>query len=414
MKNYLITWGIIGFIILNGCSNPEDVSPANKDTFVKYFGESLSNQGTALTQLSDGGFIFTFTSTYSDKVSSTIVKTDHLGNTQWRRKFDGIELRAMALKSDAFYFVGDSVENITLTGRDTKLFIMHTNTSGDVLNYSVFGDSDGEEPFLNWSATDATLYKESAGSPEKLVVLGEREKANGLIETILLQLDIESATLTADWIRSYELLTRSYTNGQHIFKTKYGKLIFGASAVTATAENIDSYISIATVNPESQAISHDLYGQNSVNIYYMESITQSFFGFGVLGTIKNPNNTGGNLIFMKITENGLIEEGSEVIFGKDGDDTGNSIASSIDGGYITLGSISTTLNVGNGGTDFYLVKLNGTGQIEWESIIGGSGNERGSTIIQTTDGGYAFLGTTTLQGTAMVTLVKTNGIGRLN
>src|SRR5690606_35784796 len=72
------------------------------------------------------------------------------------------------------------------------------------------------------------------------------------------------------------------------------------------------------------------------------------------------------------------------------------IQQTTDGGYIfAAGSDSSDNDVtGNhGDTDIWVVKLNETGEIEWQRSYGGSDYEEPRSIQQTTDGGYIFAGT---------------------
>jgi hypothetical protein len=68
-----------------------------------------------------------------------------------------------------------------------------------------------------------------------------------------------------------------------------------------------------------------------------------------------------------------------------------------DGGYIVAGSaLSGNGDVtGNyGGTDWWIVKLNTTGTVEWSRHYGGSSIEQPNSIRQTSDGGYIAAGST--------------------
>jgi hypothetical protein len=81
----------------------------------------------------------------------------------------------------------------------------------------------------------------------------------------------------------------------------------------------------------------------------------------------------------------------------DGPGTGNSIQQTIDGGYIVLGkSNSNNINVtsNQGLYDCWVVKLNNTGDISWQKSFGGTGNEWMESIVQTSDGGYIAVGRT--------------------
>jgi hypothetical protein len=96
------------------------------------------------------------------------------------------------------------------------------------------------------------------------------------------------------------------------------------------------------------------------------------------------------------------------------DDFGNSIIQTTDGGYAVAGS---TFSFGAGGRDFYVVKLDVTGNVQWTRTIGGGSNDYGNliSIIQTSDGGYAVAGVTYSfgAGSSDVYVVKLNGSGNI-
>ena len=77
-------------------------------------------------------------------------------------------------------------------------------------------------------------------------------------------------------------------------------------------------------------------------------------------------------------------------------DAAHSIFQTSDGGYIFTGSV--TSNDGDipgnlhGGDDFWIVKLSENGDMEWQKLLGGSNNDNGDAIKQTSDGGYIACG----------------------
>ena len=66
-----------------------------------------------------------------------------------------------------------------------------------------------------------------------------------------------------------------------------------------------------------------------------------------------------------------------------------------DGGYIVAG---TTESFGAGKQDYWILKLNPKGHIEWQRTYGGSGREAVSSIQQTFDGGCIVAGITNSLG----------------
>lgn len=99
-----------------------------------------------------------------------------------------------------------------------------------------------------------------------------------------------------------------------------------------------------------------------------------------------------------------------------------SIKQTVDGGYIFAGTTYSNdgdVSGNHGGSDYWIVKINSLGTIEWQKTYGGSGNETGSDIQQTNDNGYIISGYTYSNngeitgnhGIADFWIVKTNSTG---
>ena len=76
-------------------------------------------------------------------------------------------------------------------------------------------------------------------------------------------------------------------------------------------------------------------------------------------------------------------------------DKAESIQQTSDGGYIVAGwtfSNDGEVSGNHGGDDYWLVKLNDTGAIQWQKSLGGSGGDDAFSIQQTSDGGYIVAG----------------------
>jgi hypothetical protein len=111
-------------------------------------------------------------------------------------------------------------------------------------------------------------------------------------------------------------------------------------------------------------------------------------GYVVAGS-TNYGAGGSDAYVMKLDTQANVEWARTI--GGPGNEVANSIISTKDGGFIFAG---TTTSYGAGGNDVYVVKLNSTGNIQWTKTIGGSGDDRGTSVIQATDGGYVVSGYT--------------------
>jgi hypothetical protein len=96
---------------------------------------------------------------------------------------------------------------------------------------------------------------------------------------------------------------------------------------------------------------------------------------------------------VKLTSTGEIDWQKSL--GGNCEDVAYFIQQTTDGGYIIAGySLSNNGNVsGNhGGSDYWIVKLNSTGDINWQKSLGGSSDEWARSVQQTTDGSYIITG----------------------
>lgn len=84
-------------------------------------------------------------------------------------------------------------------------------------------------------------------------------------------------------------------------------------------------------------------------------------------------------------------------FGGTKNDSGQSVISTNDGGFAILGFTQSMdgdiANKQDESYDYWLLKFNADDELQWQKTYGGSGDDRGNAIIQTQDGGYAILGT---------------------
>ncbi|HLG36193.1 MAG TPA: SprB repeat-containing protein, partial [Bacteroidia bacterium] len=139
-----------------------------------------------------------------------------------------------------------------------------------------------------------------------------------------------------------------------------------------------------------------------VNYDYGYSVQQTFDGgYIVCGQAKSTdgdvigNHGGYDYWVVKLSPSGSVQW--KKCYGGTLDDYGYSIRQTTDGGYIVAGSSQSVdgdviMQIGN--FDFWIIKLDAAGNILWQKSLGGTEWDWTRSIRQTTDGGYIIAGNT--------------------
>lgn len=132
-----------------------------------------------------------------------------------------------------------------------------------------------------------------------------------------------------------------------------------------------------------------------------QSITKtSDGGYAILGYVQstdgdvtNKQNDSFDYWLLKYDQNNILQW--QKTYGGSDDDRGRDIIQTSDGGFTILGyskSNDGDVTENNGFNDFWISKLDASGTISWEKSFGFSGADNGISIIQTNDNGYLLTG----------------------
>ncbi len=131
-------------------------------------------------------------------------------------------------------------------------------------------------------------------------------------------------------------------------------------------------------------------------------------GYAVAGWTWNFGAASADFLILKLNQDGSLAWAK--IFGGTKSDYAFSITQTADGGYAVAG---WTYSFGAGQADLLILKLSQDGSLSWARTFGGANNDYSSSIIQTTDGGYAVVGSTYGSGIGNwdILLLKINSSG---
>ena len=111
---------------------------------------------------------------------------------------------------------------------------------------------------------------------------------------------------------------------------------------------------------------------------------------------------------LKLKSDGSVQW--QKTYGGEDDDFATSIRQTPDGGYIVAGC---TYSFGAGEGDFWVLKLDGSGNVVWQKTYGGSAYDWASSIMETPDGGYVVAGITHSFGNGGLWVLKLNSNGHV-
>lgn len=133
-------------------------------------------------------------------------------------------------------------------------------------------------------------------------------------------------------------------------------------------------------------------------------------GFIITGYTDSFGAGNDDIYLIKTTSDGNLQWTKT--FGGIGDDNGNSVQQTIDGGFIIS---ATTNSFGAGVRDFYLVKTDSDGTMQWTKTFGSTNNDFVGSLQQSNDGGYIISGYSSSFGAGNydIYLVKTDSNGSL-
>lgn len=132
-------------------------------------------------------------------------------------------------------------------------------------------------------------------------------------------------------------------------------------------------------------------------------------GYAMVGTINSPGATSDSWL-VKTDANGNMQWNRT--YGGIGNDALLGIVQGGDGGYLMSGWTNSS---GAGGNDAWLVKTDASGNVTWNKTYGGKASDQGWGVVETTDGGYAMLASTSSSGAGGVDiwLLKTDAGGSM-
>jgi hypothetical protein len=374
--------------------------------WAKCFGGPSNEVLTKVLQTADGGFIMAG-STFSTNGDITnnhglqdwwVVKTGPLGNLEWQKCYGGSfgdgmfqteVVNSIQQTSDGGYILAgqtaSSDGNVLGYHGGVDAWVIKIDNNGNLVWQKAFGGSGQDIANAITTTTDGNY-----------IFTGTAESNNG---------NLTGVSNGAVWIVKID------SNGNIIWQKRYGTALIVIYDIKRT--NDGGYItagmySLSSVDPNyngndfyvskldavGNVVWQNTFGDRSTDIAFsVQQTTDGGYVAAGMGTIVLGNSGNPYYWVIKMNNTGAIEW-EKHIGGQDNSlQVAKSIRQTFDGGYIVAGQTASlggdiSNPIGGGNFDYWIIKLNGNGNIVWEKSLGGTGTDSATSIQQTTDGGF--------------------------
>lgn len=352
-----------------------------------------------IRQTNDGGYI---TAGYSDSNNGNhgstdywVVKLDIYGSIMWQKSFGGTDqdiCTSIELTDDGGYIVaGRSYSNdinVSAHHGSTGLpdyWIVKLDSLGNIIWQKSLGGTDSDNASSIQQTNDGGYIVAGFSSSNN----GDLTGNHGDYDYWIVKLDNSGNIL---WQKSL-----GGTGSDEAYSIR--KTVDGGYVIAGATNSMDGNVSGNLGGWSGWIVKLDAFGNllwqktypGYGDDYVARSIKQTIDnGFIIAGAISNG---GRNYFIVKMDSLGNIIWQKSL--GGTGDEAALSIQQTNDNGYIVAGySISNNGDVtGNhGGFDYWIVKLDSSGNLSWESSLGGPFHDIGNCVQQTNDGGYIISG----------------------
>jgi len=364
-----------------------------------------------ITQTSDGGYI-TAASTLSNNGDITghhgsfdywIVKLDGASSVQWKKAIGGsgydFAHSIKQTKEGGFIVIGWSDSNdgdVTGNHGDSDIWIVKLDATGNIQWQKSFGGSSADFGYSIHQNSDSTYIV----CGKTFSIDGDITSNKGAHDFWLLKLD---KTGNLMWQKTYGGSNNDYAHS--VAQTFFD----GGYIIAGTTNSSDGDVTNAHGLDDAWVLKLDGQGaiqwKKTIGGTKNDIATQVYQtgdqGFVLIGNSESndgdlTNNYGlADCWVVKLDNSGNIQWQKN--YGGPGLDIGNAIKQTSDNGYIIAAwsdsdSIDVTLN--QGGADYWIMKLDPNGNITWQQSYGGSSTDFCYAIDITSDGGFIVAGNT--------------------
>jgi hypothetical protein len=329
-------------------------------------------------QTSDGGYIIVSSDTTSAIIKPILIKTNFLGDSMWTKSYKfPLNVQGLSVvQTDVGGYVIGAAEG----------FVVRTDANGDTIWAKKYIYTGGP----NWSQVIKTM-------DGKFVLCGINSSSIGGADVAFLKIDSMGII---QWSRAY-ILPSFNEFPKTIEQTSDSGFIIVGHRHHITPAGL-----LVKANSSGIIQWARLYKTGSGNDDYITSVKQTLDGGYILCGYTKSDSTS---IFLIKTDNVGDTVWTRQYKGPaPNEDYAYSVVQSSDGGYLTVGTHGNSFQ-----SDIILMKVDGIGNILWSHCYGDVSLEWGTSVGQTSDGGFVISGYTlnTVNNIGVLQFIKTDASG---
>ncbi|MFX0208904.1 MAG: hypothetical protein ACFFDT_23170 [Candidatus Hodarchaeota archaeon] len=348
------------------------------------YGGSELDYAYSIIPVSDGDYILAgYTYSYGDGQSDAwLVKINRLGQQEWSKTYGGVAKEAaqsVILSSDGGYIFVGLTESYGMGEED--MWLVKTDTGGQVEWNQTFGGTGQDIAFSVVVAPDGGY------------VLSGRTTSFGIgaMDVWVVKTD---AAGQMEWNQTFGGVDDD--DCMSILTVSDGGYVLIGSTKSFGMGGMDMWL--VKIDAAGQVEWNQTFGGTGHDVAFSGIVTPDG-GYVIVGNTNSFGAGNDDIWVIKTNAAGQIEWNQT--YGGIEVEWGNSIIATADSGYVVAGR---TGSYGDGAIDMWLVKINATGQAEWNQTFGGVDDDVAYSVMTTSDGGYILIGRTSSYGAGNVDL----------
>jgi len=337
----------------------------------KTFGEAGMDRAYSVQQTTDGGYVIAgYTDSY-DGGDFYLVKTDSSGVEEWYKTYGGADYEEaydVQQTDDGGYILCGMTASFEVDCEDA--YLVKTDSSGNIIWQQTYGGTGYDGAYSVQQTADGGY-----------IIAGYIESYDG-DDFYLVKTD---ALGNMTWQQTYG--GTGYDGAYSIQPTDGGYIIAGYTA-SFGVDCEDAYL-VKTDASGNMTWQNTFGGTGYDGASSVQQTTDG--GYVIAGYTDSYG--GGDFYLVKTDALGNMTW--QQTYGGADYEEAYDVQQTDDGGYILCGM---TASFGAGGVDGYLVKIDASGNIEWDETLGGTNYDAVGSVYQATDGGYIAAGYTNSYG----------------